>query len=173
MNPALYACLLGAIVAGVAIAAWTSPRDTAPRMWPSVVGLGGLIAALLAVGIVSGTLVRHVIQVSPPGLALLLVAAGSPFARAAALPLLTFWAGLMGIIWLFLFGLARIIGGHFTIVEIVLTIVIATACMVGLFGGPRPTANLPRGRRITTAIVFGLLQLAALWISLQPLAILR
>lgn len=173
MNPGLYACLVGAIVAGVAIAGWTSTRETAPRLWPSVVGLSGLIAALLAVGVVSGTLGRHVIQVSPPGLALLLVATGSPFARAAALPLLTFWAALMGIIWLFLLGLTGLIAGHFTVVEILLTVAIAVSSVAGLIGGPRPTANVSPARRVATAIAFGMLQLTALWVSLQPLAILR
>ena len=171
MNPDLYAVLIAGIAAGtvVAGAGATAAPTSAPRLWPSVVGLGGLIAALLAVGWVSGTLIRHLIQVAPAALALILVAGRSSFGRAATLPILTFWAALMAVIWTFLLGLTRIIGGRFTAVEIGLTIAIAAACLAGLLGGARPTANLSRPRRIATALAFGLLQLAALWVSLQPL----
>src|SRR5438477_205650 len=82
--------------ADLTVAGGTPTRPSAPRLWPGLVGLGGLIAALLAVGEVSGTLTRHVIQVAPAALALTLVASGSPYGRAAALPILTLWAGLMG-----------------------------------------------------------------------------
>jgi hypothetical protein len=173
MNPRLYATLIGGLALGVVITAWTPRLQTAPRAWPSVVGLVGIIAGLLAVGLVSGTPVRHVVQVTPAALALALVIGGSPLGRAAALPILTFWAVLMGTIWLFLLGLHRMIGGHFTRVEIALTVAIAIACLIGLRGGARPTANVPRVRRVAAALAFGLLQLAALWASLQPLVARR
>jgi hypothetical protein len=173
MNPGLYACLVGALALGVVIAGWTPTRDAPPRLWPSAVGLGGVLAGLLAVGVVSGTLVRHMVQVTPAAVALALVIGGSPYGRAAALPIVTFWAGLMVTIWLFLLGLHELIGGRFTGVEIALTVAIGAACVVGVLGGARPTANLSPGRRITTAMAFGLLQLAALWASLQPFAIRR
>ena len=102
MNTSFFVVLIGAVAAGVIVAGRTPARPSAPRLWPGLVGLGGLIAALLAVGEVSGTLTRHVIQVAPAALALTLVASGSPYGRAAALPILTLWAGLMGTIWLFL-----------------------------------------------------------------------
>ena len=170
---ALFVLLAAAVGAGVVVAGWTPTRLSAPRLWPGVIGLGGLIAALLAVGVVSGTLTRHLIQVAPAALALILVASGSPSGRAAALPVMTFWAALMVAIWLFLLGLHQIVRGHFTGIEIALTVAIAAACLVGVLGGARPTANLARGRRIATATAFGLLQLAALWASMQPFADLR
>jgi hypothetical protein len=170
MNPELYAWLIGAVAAGAAVAGWTAPPGARPRLWPSLAGLGGLLAALLLVGAVTGTLVRHLIQLTPAILALGLVAAGSPYGRSAALPILTFWAALMAVIWTFLLGLTRIIGGRFTAVEIGLTIAIAAACLAGLVGGARPTANLSRPRRIATALAFGFWQLAALWVSLQAFA---
>ena len=166
----LYACLIAALALGAVVAGWTPTRETAPRLWPSVVGLGGVIAGLLAVGVVSGTLIRHVIQVSPAALALILVASGFRYGRAAALPILTVWAVVMGAIWLFLLGVASIVRGRFTPMEIVLTIVIAAACVIGLTGGARPTANLSRVRRVAAATASGLCQLAALWASMQPWA---
>jgi hypothetical protein len=173
MNPGLYTCLMSALALGVAFAAWTSRRDTVPHLWPSVVGLGGVIAGLLAVGVVSGTMVRHLIQVTPASLALALVAGGSRYGRAAALPIVTFWGGLMATIWLFLLGLHQMIGGRFTGVEVALTVAIAAACLVGLRGGARPTANLSRARRVAAAAAFALLQLGAFWASLQPFAVGR
>jgi hypothetical protein len=170
MSPGLYACLVGGIALGVAIAAWTPRQDTAPSAWPTVVGLGGVIAGLLAVGLVSRTLSRHLIQVTPAAVALGLMAGGSQYSRAAALPIVTFWAALMATIWLFLLGLHQMIGGRFTAVEIALTVTIAVACVAGVLGGARPTANLSRGRRIATATASGFFQLAALWASMQPFA---
>jgi hypothetical protein len=172
MNPGLYACVIGALVCGVALAGGAPRRDSAPHLWPSAVGLGGLIAGLVAVGLVSATLVRHLIQVTPAALALALVVAGSPSGRAAALPILSFWAGLMAVIWLFLLGLHQMIGGRFDAIEIALTVAIAAACLLGLRGGARPTANIPQARRVATAMAFAALQLAVFWASLQPFAIL-
>jgi hypothetical protein len=173
MNPGLYACLTVALALGVTVAGWTPRHATVPHSWPSVVGLCGVIACLLTVGLVSGTFSRHVIQVVPAAAALALVAGGSAYGRAAALPIVTFWAALMATIWLFLLGLHQIISGRFTSVEIALTVAIAAACLVGLWGGARPTANASAARRIAVATLFAALQLAALWASLQPFAILR
>jgi hypothetical protein len=170
MSPELYAWLCGGIAAGVAIASWPAAVGAAPRRWPSLVGLGGVIGALLAVGVESGTLLRHVIQVAPAFVAVVLVVRHSSYGRAATLSILPFWLALMLTIWRYLFGMTRIIGGQFTAVEVMLTVVIATACVAGLIGGPRPTANLSAWRRAATATGFGALQVAALWLSLQPFA---
>jgi hypothetical protein len=170
MSPELYAWLGSGIAVGVAIASWPAAVGVAPRRWPSLVGLGGVIAALLAVGVESGTVLRHVIQLAPAIVALVLVVSHSAYGRAATLPILPFWIALMLTIWRYLFGMTRIIGGHFTSVEVVLTVGIAAACVAGLIGGPRPTANLSAWRRAATAVAFGALQLAALWASMQPFA---
>jgi hypothetical protein len=173
MSPELCAWLIGGITVGVAIAGGPAAAGDAPRRWPSIAGLGGLIAALLLVGVVSGTVVRHLVQFAPAMMALALVARHSPFGRAAALPILPFWLALMLTIWRYLLGYTQSIGGHFTTAEIVLTMAIALVCAFGLAGGARPTANLPRLHRAVTAIVFGALQLGALWLSMQPFAFMR
>ena len=95
MNPEIYAWLLGGIGVGTAVACGPVAATDAPRRWPSLVGLCGLIAALLAVGVESGTLVRHVVQIAPAMLALALVALHSPFGRASALAILPCWLALM------------------------------------------------------------------------------
>lgn len=170
MNAGLFAWLIGAILVGVAIASGPVTADDAPRRWPSLAGLGGLIVALLLVGVESGTLVRHLVQVAPAMLALVVVRLHSPFGRAATLPIVSFWLTLMLTIWCYVLGYTRIIGGRFTTVEIALTVAVALACLIGLTGGARPAANLSRPRRAATAVLFGALQLAALWVSMQPFA---
>jgi hypothetical protein len=171
MNPELYVWLAGGIAVGAAVAGLPATAPGAPpRLWPSVVGLTGLIVALLLVGIVSGTFVRHVIQLMPAFAALALVATGAPLSRSATLPILTFWLTLMVVIWLFLLGVRQVIGGRFTVAEIALTIGIAAACLAGLVGGATPTAQISRPRRAAIAGAFGLLQIAALWASLQGFA---
>jgi hypothetical protein len=163
MNPWFLVALVAAAGCGIVVAAWPQPvAPGTPRAWPSLVGLAGLIAALLAVGVVSGTLLRHVVQVTPPAVALLLAGRGAPAGRAAALPILTFWLGLMALIWLFLLDVVRLISGHFTIAEIALTIAIGMACAVGLVGGASPTAGVSAPRRLVIAMLFAAAQIAAL-----------
>jgi hypothetical protein len=164
----------GCAAAGVLIAgSRQSMAGTSPRSWPTIVGLAGLIAALLAVGVESGTPVRHVVQVSAAGLALLLAGLRSPIGRSAALPVLTVWLGLVGAIWLHLLGVVSMVRGRFTTTEVVLTIAIGAACAVGLVGGPRPTAGLSTGRRFAVGVVFAAAQLLALWASMQPAVAMR
>jgi len=169
VNGALIYVLLAAGSVGCAIAAWPGASSpAAPRAWPSLVGLGGLIAALLGVGVESGTPLRHVVQLTPAFVALALAAIGWSLARAAVLPILTFWLGLMAAIWLFLLDVVRLVSGHFTPIEIALTIAVGIACTLGLTGGPRPTAGHPWWLRLVTAVGFAIAQVAALVVSMYP-----
>src|SRR5262245_27720716 len=109
MNWLLTAWQIGVASAGVVFAAALPRRAprAAERDVSALASLAGLMAALLAVGVVSQTLQRHVIQIAPIVVALLLIAARSPYGAAAAAPLCTFWLGLMVNIWLFLLGVLR------------------------------------------------------------------
>jgi hypothetical protein len=84
------------------------------------------------VGVVSHLLLRHVVQVIPAVLALIFAICGGRAARYAALPVFLCWFFLMTLIWLFLLGLTRVISGHFTTTETLLTIVIGAASLWGL-----------------------------------------
>lgn len=107
----------------------TQGRDSSSH----VVGeLTALIVALLLVGVVSHLLLRHVVQVIPAVLALIFAICGGRAARYAALPVFLCWLFLMTLIWLFLLGLTRVISGHFTTTETLLTIVIGAASLWGL-----------------------------------------
>jgi hypothetical protein len=132
------------------------------------VSLVGVILALLAVGVVSGTLVRHIIQILPATLALALVIRRVPWAFYAALPVFVFWLLIMVAIWLFLLGLARIITGHFSSAEVALTLVVGASSLCGLSQTLRTQPVESRVTRAAWAIVFTALQFGALWASLRP-----
>ena len=123
--------------------------------------------ALLLVGLVSGTPIRHVIQVIPVGIALFLGARRSPWAPAAALPLFVFWFFIMSLIWLWLLGLARIVTGKFSPAEIGLTIVIGLGCAVGGVAALRCRTDRGGVQRAVAFMLFAGLQISAMWVSLQ------
>jgi hypothetical protein len=135
--------------------------------------LAGLALGLLGVGIVSHTLLRHVLQVLPPVLALGLLLRGSPHGVAGSVPLFLFWLGLMASIWSLLLGGFRLFGGTFTPIEILLSIVIGGASAIGLVGTWRLPTNRGRGSRLAAAVCFSLLQFASFWLSMQPFAAFR
>jgi hypothetical protein len=131
----------------------------------------GLALALLLVGVVSRTFLRHVVQILPTVLAAGVLARRPDWGAWAALPIFLFWSLIVVLIWLFLLGFSRIASGHYTPIE-----VLSTFLMVGcsVVGGIR---SVPLGRplravqRILVFIVFALMQLGAMWVSfLTPIA---
>lgn len=74
----------------------------------------------------------------------------------------------MTCIWLFLLGWARVLTGHFTPIEIAMTLVVGIACAIGLGVCFRMPTTVSRGRALGAAAVLGLLQLIALRVSLIP-----
>jgi hypothetical protein len=135
----------------------------AVAMWLAVVA-----GALIVVGFVSHTIVRHLIQIAPFVVALALVMRGSGAGASAAAPLFAFWVLVMGAIWLFLLGVARIFSGTFTPVEVGLTIVIGVGSMLGLATTWRRGTAASWGVRVVTVITFAVMQLGAMWLSVQP-----
>lgn len=127
--------------------------------------LTAVIVALLLVGIVSQTFVRHVIQIAPLALALALGAYRPRLRGPVALPLFTSWLFVMGGIWLFLLGIAPVFTGRFPPVEIVLTIVIGLASVVGLVAVYREGTALAVGPRVGAILAFGILQPIAMLFS--------
>jgi hypothetical protein len=127
-----------------------------------------IMVALLVVGAVSHQITRHVVQTAPLWIAIILGVRCSELAKWAALPSFVFWLLLMGAIWLFLLGWARIFSGTFTATEIAMTIVVGGGSILGLVAGLR----MKTATRITPAamLVFGVivLDLIALRVSLLP-----
>lgn len=127
----------------------------------------GLIVALMLVGFVSHTPIRHLIQVTPCLLSLALLWRGYKWAPISAMPLFAAWFVLMTLIWLFLLGIAKVLTGHFTPAEIALTIVIGLCCL----GGFSTALRDYKGRSIVTPLlvftVFLGLQAGAIWLSMR------
>lgn len=132
--------------------------------------VAALAAALLLVGLVSATPLRHLIQATPPAIAVVLLSRNVRWAPYAALAICGFWLLIMGLIWLYLLGLARVVTGTFTPSEIVLTIAIGAASLLGIAVVllDRPRVTLASG--VLGFVCFALLQIAAVWVSVQPFA---
>jgi hypothetical protein len=168
MNMVQFLYLLGSLVVGIWLAGTLRTDTHASRSRPQLaVSLALLIVALLSVGVVSRTIVRHIVQAIPPVVALILVAGHSRFAPSAAAPILTFWLGVMINIWLFILGIARIFSGTFSGVEIALTIIIAIASGLGILSIVRWGTRLDPAPRLATATAFGIAQLVAMVASFQ------
>ena len=168
MNTVQFLYLLFSLLAGIALAGTLRTDTHSSRSRPLLaVSLAILIIALLGVGVVSRTVVRHIVQAIPPVVALILVAAQSRLAPSAAAPILTFWLGVMINIWLFVLGIARIFSGTFSGIEIVLTIFIALASVLGILAIVRWGTRLTPAPRLAVATVFGIAQLAAMVASFQ------
>lgn len=125
------------------------------------------VLALLAVGVASGTVVRHLIQVIAPAIALVAVRRGFRWGAYAALPLFAFWLAIMALIWLYLAGWSEVASGTYSPVEIVLTLIIGAACAtgIGVFFTRRPQAPAASALAIAG---FAALQLVTMWLSFHP-----
>ena len=136
-----------------------------------LVCLTGLTLALLLVGVVSGTVLRHIVQVLP-----ICIAAGVSVRRTAwgayaALPLFLFWIFIVVMIWLFLLGLSRVVSGHFTTIEVVATLFMAGFSVAGVARSIAVGKSLRPLLRVLVFILFAALQVGAMWVSfLKPIA---
>jgi hypothetical protein len=128
----------------------------------------GVTLSLLVVGAESRTILRHFIQVTPVGIASVVVAGEVRWGTSAAAAAFVFWLAIMTFIWLYLLGIARIVSGDFTAIEIVVTVIIGVSCVTGL----APWIRAPRvANFVAGAAAFALtlaLQVGAMWLSLQP-----
>ena len=127
-----------------------------------------LLIALYVVGAVSNGSLRHEVQTLPLWIPIVLGFRQQAAAKWAAMPCFLIWLTLMTLIWLFLLGWARIITGHFSPIETVLTLIIGAASTAGLVVSFGWTTELSWGKGLAIAALMAILQLAALRISLIP-----
>jgi hypothetical protein len=127
-----------------------------------------VVVALLVVGVVSATPIRHEIQVAPAVLVLLAGLREKRWVPSAATAVFVLWLLMMVVIWLYLLGIARIITGKFTPTEVALTIVIGVSSLAGIVAACR-TADAPRWpARIAVFVVAAAVQFGAVWVSILP-----
>jgi hypothetical protein len=99
-----------------------TPRDRRALCWLDHEGrLIGLALALMLVGLVSGTVLRHIVQIVPIMVVLAVVRRRPDWGAEAAIPIFLFWTFIVVLIWLFLLGLSRIANGHYTPIEVIST----------------------------------------------------
>jgi NAD/NADP transhydrogenase beta subunit len=130
--------------------------------------LMGVILGLVLVGFIGGTPLRHAIQVLPACIVLIAISRNATWGSAASLAVFVFWLVIMAMIWLHLFGLAHVITGDFSKIEIVLTVFIGAW---SLFGSVLSFGEASAVKRSTSAIAFlsfAVLQASAIWLSLRP-----
>lgn len=127
-----------------------------------------IIIALLVVGAVSHGVLRHVVQTSPLWIAIGLGGRRSAWSKWAALPCFIFWLLLMTAIWLFLLGWARIVSGTFSPTEVAMTLVVGAASVYGIVRAFAMRTQVGPGPAALAALLAGLLQVAALRVSLLP-----
>ena len=93
---------------------------------------GTIIMALYVVGWVSNTELRHFVQTLPLWLGVGLGLLHTRTVRWAVILLFLFWLVIMVLIWLYLLGWSRVVTGHFSPIEIAMTLVIGIASLLGL-----------------------------------------
>ena len=144
--------------------------DSPAGRW--VVGcLIGLALALLLVGLVSGTVLRHIVQIVPILVVLAVVRRRPDWGASAAIPIFLVWTFIVVLIWLFLLGLSRIANGHYTRIEIMSTFVMMACSIVGVVKCVQLGRALPAVGRTLAFFLFAGMQIAALWVSfLRPIA---
>ncbi|MGA2170707.1 MAG: hypothetical protein ABSG62_21160 [Terracidiphilus sp.] len=139
-------------------------------MTTSLKGIGAcclaVLAALYIVGAVSHGSLRHEIQTLPLWFPIVLGFNRRETARWCALPCLLFWLGVMVLIWLFLLGWAHVVSGHFSPVEIAMTLIVGVASATGFVLCLRRVRWSAPG--FALIVLFGMLQFLAFWISLLP-----
>jgi len=127
-----------------------------------------IFLALYVVGAASHTPLRHGVQTLPLLLPIVLGFRQRESAKWAALPCLVFWLLIMSLIWLFLLGWSHVARGHYSPVEIAMTMVIGVACLSGIAVGLRwPAAQRPTAAWGSLLVSLAL-QLAAFRVSLLP-----
>ena len=128
--------------------------------------LVGVAASLLAVGLVSDTLARHLVQMAPVLFSLALVVGRPLYGAWVAIPVLAVWLAVMVAIWLYLAGVSDIAAGTYSVAEGALTIAIAALSASGMISGVLAGRNLPAGGRFAAGFGGLALQVGVLVLSL-------
>lgn len=132
------------------------------------ISLAVVIVGLLAVGAATGLVLRHIVQVFPAAMLLVFARKRSWFAYGA-LPVSIFWLFIMTAIWLWLTAGVRIITGHFSPIEVVLTIVIGAGALAGIVFTLRERPRTDAFVGVAAFVVMLALQVAFMWMSLRPM----
>jgi uncharacterized membrane protein len=128
-----------------------------------------ILLALQVVGVVSGSVLRHLLQTAPLWIVVGLGLRSSRWTRWAAFPAFAFWLALMAVVWGYLLGWTRIISGTFSTTEVAMTGVTGAAAAIGLVAAFRDHRyRTPLVAASATAAGVLLLQLLVFVLSFRP-----
>jgi hypothetical protein len=127
-----------------------------------------VLVALYVVGAVSHGSLRHEVQTLPLWFPIVWGFRHRELAKWSALPCFIFWLAIMIAIWLFLLGWARILTGHFSPVEIAMTLIVGAACLCGIGAGFRWSTTMRPAAAYGVVALFAALQVLAFRLSLIP-----
>jgi hypothetical protein len=102
--------------------------------WPWY-ALAIILALVVGVGLASHTILHHVVQTLP--LWAVVLFARKPAVKWFGVPCFLFWLAIMAMIWLFLLHLPSPVSGHFSPVEIAMTLVVGLASVLALASSVR------------------------------------
>jgi hypothetical protein len=128
-----------------------------------------IIAALvLGVGLATNLVLRHVVQTIPLWVGVILGFRHSRATAWATMPLFLAWLILMALIWSFLLGISHVLSGHFSPIEIVMTVIVGIAALAGIGSFFRFRSSLSP---LTAGLIFVLMtvfQVVCLRVSFLP-----
>lgn len=128
-------------------------------------GLAIIAALVLGVGPVSSTILHHVVQTLP--FWVVVAMRRRAWTRWFALPCFVFWLVIMAAIWAFLLHLPTFVNGHFSPVEIAMTVVVGIASLIGIAAALRtPRASV--GLAISGFVLGAAAQFACFRLSQIP-----
>ena len=132
------------------------------RPWLWISALAIILALVAGVGPVSSTILHHIVQTLP--LWIPIAFRRRAWASWFALPCFLFWLFIMVAIWMFLLHLPTFVNGHFSPVEIAMTIVCGIASVAGIVAALK-TRAVPLGTAVALFFAGAAAEFACFWIS--------
>jgi hypothetical protein len=127
-----------------------------------------LLVALMVVGVVAKEMVRHLIQSAPFWVGGWLALRRSRFTKWVVLGPFLLWVLIPVLIWLFLFGVARILTGTYSPIEIAMTVVMALAGVVGIGAALASRSGASWWSSILAVVLGAAMAWGVLMLSFQP-----
>ncbi len=127
-----------------------------------------ILALVLGVGLASNLVLRHLVQTAPLWAGVVLGFRRSRATSWVGLPLFVFWLLLMGLIWSYLLGISNLLSGHFSPIEIAMTIIVGSASVAGIASFIRFNSFLSRWAAGAIFVVTAIIQFLAFRVSFLP-----
>lgn len=132
-----------------------------------------ILALVVGVGLASGLVLRHLVQTMPLWAGVALGFRRSRTTGWVGLPLFLFWLLLMALIWTYLLGISTFFRGHFSPVEIAMTILVGAASLVGIVMFARLKSGVRAASAASLFVIAGVVQWFCFRVSFLPAFVRR